>query len=1144
MKISKFLMLGMLAASLVMVTTGPAGAVSAASYDLTTDPSGIGSATINGAIWEIFQSSDPTGSGVFFSFLRVQASPTERGYNTDGRKLQFDENTSATFTHSFHLHDVPQIEIGGIIYREFQLDINEKGSDPEWYMSLDEFQVWTTDDASLLGYVEGTHSFASGALKVYDLDDDGDTWIKMDYRANNGSGKRDYKVYVPESDFDGKKLEYVVLFTRHGAQGGNWISDSGFEEWGVALYPATKAGYKFNDLNANGVWDVGEPGLNGWTINLVGSSIDDKGHAHAVSMSTVTADDGDGNPGYYSFTALPGNYTVSEVLQPGWAQTYPGGAGTYVISLGNGQLDLDNNFGNVQYVPDISITKSADIDEFCLSDPPVPAPVTYTYLVENKGNEPLENVDVTDDTCSSPTYQSGDDGDDDILSPGEIWTYQCTTVLNDATTNTGTVVAYGVFTGTEVTDSDTAFVDVVDLAVTVDPANAEICAGDDPVQFCAVVTLGSDDYSYSWTKDGSTLVGETSDCITVSEAGEYCVTVTDNITGCEDTACATLTIISVPSCSINGRDTICETETDVEFCSLSSADSYSWSIDEGGDAVIIGATDGQCVYVNPTGTGSFTLRLLICNNGEVIECCNECTIDVTVNPCTPGIHVVKYPDIDYFCLSDIPVQVTYTYEVTATGDEDLKNVSVEDDTCFDPAYVSGDDGDNILELGETWIYTCSTSLYDTTTNTVDVAGYGVFSGNQVTDETTATVTAYDVSVEVSPSDAEICAGDEQEFCAVVTLGLGNYSYSWTKDGSLLVGETGDCITVSEAGEYCVTVTDTDTGCEDTACATLTVIDVPDCSIEGPASMCVGDEAEFCASVSDAYSYEWVIAVGEEYAEIVGSTTGDCVVVHATGEGTFRLGMRICNAGDVILCCDECSIDVPVEPCGGAFCTLTQGFYGNKGGKACGLKTADLIDALLAYGDVEVGVPGNLITLGTSDCIIDLLPAGGTADVLPAGDFVCDEGTNNIPDSLITEFSKKDSRFNNVLIGQIVALTLNLRLYNIDCVGEGGTGNLAGWELPEEFCTMGKDGCPKQHITPDGFVGMPVGEILALANEVIGGADVGVSPSEINGAVDFINEAFDKCAEIVTCPTEEICGNGCNDDFDEYVDDALDPDCAG
>jgi len=1144
MKISKFLMLGMLAASLVMVTTGPAGAVSAASYDLTTDPSGIGSATINGAIWEIFQSSDPTGSGVFFSFLRVQASPTERGYNTDGRKLQFDENTSATFTHSFHLHDVPQIEIGGIIYREFQLDINEKGSDPEWYMSLDEFQVWTTDDASLLGYVEGTHSFASGALKVYDLDDDGDTWIKMDYRANNGSGKRDYKVYVPESDFDGKKLEYVVLFTRHGAQGGNWISDSGFEEWGVALYPATKAGYKFNDLNANGVWDVGEPGLNGWTINLVGSSIDDKGHAHAVSMSTVTADDGDGNPGYYSFTALPGNYTVSEVLQPGWAQTYPGGAGTYVISLGNGQLDLDNNFGNVQYVPDISITKSADIDEFCLSDPPVPAPVTYTYLVENKGNEPLENVDVTDDTCSSPTYQSGDDGDDDILSPGEIWTYQCTTVLNDATTNTGTVVAYGVFTGTEVTDSDTAFVDVVDLAVTVDPANAEICAGDDPVQFCAVVTLGSDDYSYSWTKDGSTLVGETSDCITVSEAGEYCVTVTDNITGCEDTACATLTIISVPSCSINGRDTICETETDVEFCSLSSADSYSWSIDEGGDAVIIGATDGQCVYVNPTGTGSFTLRLLICNNGEVIECCNECTIDVTVNPCTPGIHVVKYPDIDYFCLSDIPVQVTYTYEVTATGDEDLKNVSVEDDTCFDPAYVSGDDGDNILELGETWIYTCSTSLYDTTTNTVDVAGYGVFSGNQVTDETTATVTAYDVSVEVSPSDAEICAGDEQEFCAVVTLGLGNYSYSWTKDGSLLVGETGDCITVSEAGEYCVTVTDTDTGCEDTACATLTVIDVPDCSIEGPASMCVGDEAEFCASVSDAYSYEWVIAVGEEYAEIVGSTTGDCVVVHATGEGTFRLGMRICNAGDVILCCDECSIDVPVEPCGGAFCTLTQGFYGNKGGKACGLKTADLIDALLAYGDVEVGVPGNLITLGTSDCIIDLLPAGGTADVLPAGDFVCDEGTNNIPDSLITEFSKKDSRFNNVLIGQIVALTLNLRLYNIDCVGEGGTGNLADWELPEEFCTMGKDGCPKQHITPDGFVGMPVGEILALANEVIGGADVGVSPSEINGAVDFINEAFDKCAEIVTCPTEEICGNGCNDDFDEYVDDALDPDCAG
>jgi hypothetical protein len=329
---------------------------------MTTDGSGaVTEATINGAIWETLPSAQPTGSGVFNAFFRVEANGVERGYNTDGRPLQFDEKKAATFTHSYHLNDVPQLEIGGLIYREFQLDINEAKSTP--YISLDQFQVWTTGNPNLLGYTEGTPSgsFATSTAElVYDLDGDEDTWIKMDYRWNTGSGKRDYRVLVLESDFAGKDLEYVVIFTRHGD---NDASDDGFEEWGVEVYPATKSGYKFNDINADGVWDPDgmdnildnaddEVGLNGWTINLVGT--DDEGHA--VSMSTVTANDESGNPGYYSFSVDPGTYTVSEVLQEGWIQSYPttgSPVGTYQVILGNGQLDADNNFGNYHPEPEI-----------------------------------------------------------------------------------------------------------------------------------------------------------------------------------------------------------------------------------------------------------------------------------------------------------------------------------------------------------------------------------------------------------------------------------------------------------------------------------------------------------------------------------------------------------------------------------------------------------------------------------------------------------------------------------------------------------------------------------------------------------------------------------------------------------------------
>jgi len=89
---------------------------------------------------------------------------------------------------------------------------------------------------------------------------------------------------------------------------------------------------KYNDLNGNGVWDTGEPGLPNWTINLTGAS----------TLSVTT--DGHGN---YCFTDLPaGTYTVSEAIQTGWQQTAPPSPGTYTITLASGQNIVNRNFGN------------------------------------------------------------------------------------------------------------------------------------------------------------------------------------------------------------------------------------------------------------------------------------------------------------------------------------------------------------------------------------------------------------------------------------------------------------------------------------------------------------------------------------------------------------------------------------------------------------------------------------------------------------------------------------------------------------------------------------------------------------------------------------------------------------------------------
>ncbi|MEM7536082.1 MAG: SdrD B-like domain-containing protein [Chloroflexota bacterium] len=92
-------------------------------------------------------------------------------------------------------------------------------------------------------------------------------------------------------------------------------------------------GIKFHDVNGNGVQDGNESGLAGWTILIEDSS--------GVVLSVTT--DANGN---YSFTGLAsGVYTLTEVLQPGWTQTYPA-TGSQTITLGDGEVAQGINFGN------------------------------------------------------------------------------------------------------------------------------------------------------------------------------------------------------------------------------------------------------------------------------------------------------------------------------------------------------------------------------------------------------------------------------------------------------------------------------------------------------------------------------------------------------------------------------------------------------------------------------------------------------------------------------------------------------------------------------------------------------------------------------------------------------------------------------
>src|SRR5439155_625679 len=70
----------------------------------------------------------------------------------------------------------------------------------------------------------------------------------------------------------------------------------------VQPLPITIGDFVWNDTNANGIQNVGEPGINGVTLTLTGTNAS----GGAVVDHTTTA----GNGGYL-FTEVPGTYTVT-----------------------------------------------------------------------------------------------------------------------------------------------------------------------------------------------------------------------------------------------------------------------------------------------------------------------------------------------------------------------------------------------------------------------------------------------------------------------------------------------------------------------------------------------------------------------------------------------------------------------------------------------------------------------------------------------------------------------------------------------------------------------------------------------------------------------------------------------------------------
>ena len=109
------------------------------------------------------------------------------------------------------------------------------------------------------------------------------------------------------------------------------------------------SGRVFDDLNANGMLDPGEPGLDGRRIELIDPVSGELRYATSSITVDVNADgriDPETETGVYRLPCvLPGQYEVRQIVPDGWAATPA--AGSHALSLVGGQREQGIHLGSV-----------------------------------------------------------------------------------------------------------------------------------------------------------------------------------------------------------------------------------------------------------------------------------------------------------------------------------------------------------------------------------------------------------------------------------------------------------------------------------------------------------------------------------------------------------------------------------------------------------------------------------------------------------------------------------------------------------------------------------------------------------------------------------------------------------------------------
>lgn len=523
-------------------------------------------------------------------------------------------------------------------------------------------------------------------------------------------------------------------------------------------------------------------------------------------------------------------------------------------------------------------------------------------------------------------------------------------VMGTENTLTPSIVAPGLYT-IEVTDTTTNCTALAEITIGIDTIPPVADAGPDLALTCTVtsdtlvgpMTSTGDNFTYSWTDvDGTEL--STESFLVVSDAGTYCLEVTNTDNGCTSTDCADVVVNNeLPVVTINmpAQNITCANDTlTLTPDMISSPNPYivQWTGDIIGDMnseTVMVDVDGvyQIMVIDTVtgcvGTGDFIIGLdteaPVADIGQdtyTLNCLNDGTVTLGPGMTATGDNITytwlntidgETPTPDNEISLTVSTPGTYLLTVTNTDngcsatdevvvDEDLVEpvvsiASVEMLTCDTECVDLTADAGGLTDITVLWVGLDGGAVDPADQLTTTVCEAGNYSAT-ITNNVNGCSSADTILVEADLTTPEIMYEQPADItCDVLSVEIdasatgANADFdpiTWTGPGTISPASGDLVVTVDASGEYTLTVVNTSNGCETTETIMVgedTEAPIADAGDNGILDCGMATQLDGTGSSTGAeFTYQWTTDTG--VIDLDGDTTTP--TVSEAGEYTIEV----------------------------------------------------------------------------------------------------------------------------------------------------------------------------------------------------------------------------------------------------------------